>query len=177
MTTSPYWAMTRPRRTQHSPGLAGANANGVLSAELTASYAPDAPVKAFAAAYLKEFHIATTPFAELSYDAVFMLAKAINAGHSTSPKSIQTQLNSIRNYPGLTGNLSFTPQVHVTIQAAQLTLGQVQHRFALLGSRGLLTVSAVCIMALDGLLGAGRPSGASVARSALVRATALGLGA
>jgi ABC-type branched-subunit amino acid transport system substrate-binding protein len=64
----------------------------------------------------------TTPFAELSYDAVFMLAKAIDAGHSTSPTSIQTQLNSIHNYPGLTGNLSFTAQVHVTIQAAQLTL-------------------------------------------------------
>jgi hypothetical protein len=58
-------------------GLAGANANGVLSAELTAAYAPNAAVKAFASAYLKEFHLATTPFAELSYDAVFMLAKAI----------------------------------------------------------------------------------------------------
>ena len=102
--------------------LAGANANGVLSAELTASYSPDAKVKAFAAAYLKEFKIATTPFAELSYDAVFMLAKAITAGHSTSAASIQKQLNSISNYPGLTGTLSFTPQVHVTINAKQLTL-------------------------------------------------------
>ncbi len=103
-------------------GLAGANANGVLSAELTAAYAPDAAVKAFAAAYLKEFKVATTPFAELSYDAVFMLAKAITDGKSTSPASIQQQLNSIRNYPGLTGNLTFTKQVHVTINASQLTL-------------------------------------------------------
>jgi ABC-type branched-subunit amino acid transport system substrate-binding protein len=103
-------------------GLAGANANGVLSAELTAAYAPDATVKAFASAYLKEFHVATTPFAELSYDAVFMLAKAITAGHSTSPKSIQTHLNGIHNYPGLTGSLTFTKQVHVTINASQLTL-------------------------------------------------------
>ncbi len=103
-------------------GLAGANANGVLSAELTAAYAPNAAVKAFASAYLKEFHLATTPFAELSYDAVFMLAKAITAGHSTSPTSIQTQLNSIKNYPGLTGSLTFTKQVHVTINASQLTL-------------------------------------------------------
>jgi ABC-type branched-subunit amino acid transport system substrate-binding protein len=103
-------------------GLAGANANSVLSAELTAAYAPNAKVKAFAAAYLKEFHVATTPFAELSYDAVFMLAKAITAGHSTSPSSIQTQLNRISNYPGLTGSLTFTKQVHVTINASQLTL-------------------------------------------------------
>ncbi len=120
-------------------GLAGANANGVLSAELTASYAPDAAVKAFAAAYLKEFHIATTPFAELSYDAVFMLAKAIDAGHSTSPKSIQTQLNSIRNYPGLTGQ----PVVHPTgprdDPSCSTHAGQVQHRFALLAACGVLT--------------------------------------
>ncbi|HUZ21562.1 MAG TPA: ABC transporter substrate-binding protein [Acidimicrobiales bacterium] len=103
-------------------GLAGANANGVLSAELTAAYSPNASVKAFAAAYKKQFKIATTPFAELSYDAVFMLANAITAGHSTAPGSIQKQLNKISSYKGLTGSLTFTPQQHVTINAAQLTL-------------------------------------------------------
>jgi branched-chain amino acid transport system substrate-binding protein len=103
-------------------GLAGANANGVLSAELTAAYRPDAKVQAFASAYKKEFKLTTTPFAELSYDAVFMLARAISAGHSTSATSIQKQLNRITNYPGLTGTLSFTAQVHVTINAKQLTL-------------------------------------------------------
>lgn len=102
-------------------GLAKANANGMISAELTASYAPNATVKAFASAYLKKFHVATTPFAELSYDAVFMLAKAITAGKSTSPKSIQTQLNKVTNYVGLTGSLTFTKQIHVTINAPQLT--------------------------------------------------------
>lgn len=103
-------------------GLARANANGVLSAELTAAYAPNAAVKAFAAAYKSKFHLTTTPFAELSYDAVFMLAKAIEAGHSTSPASIQAHLNGIRGYKGLTGDLSFTKQIHVTINASQLTL-------------------------------------------------------
>ena len=102
-------------------GLAKANANGMISAELTAAYAPNATVKAFAAAYLKKFKVATTPFAELSYDAVFMLAKAITAGKSTSPVSIQTQLNKISNYNGLTGKLTFTKQIHVTINAPQLT--------------------------------------------------------
>jgi ABC-type branched-subunit amino acid transport system substrate-binding protein len=101
--------------------LAGANANGVISAELTAAYAPDAKVKAFNAAYLKRFHVASTPFALLSYDAVYMLAKAITAGKSTKNTSVQTQLNKITNYPGLTGKLTFTKQVHVTINAPQLT--------------------------------------------------------
>jgi ABC-type branched-subunit amino acid transport system substrate-binding protein len=102
--------------------LAGANANGMLSAELTAAYQPNARVKAFAAAYQQKYGVATTPFAELSYDAVFMLAQAIKAGNSTSPTSIQTQLNKISGYSGLTGSLTFTPQQHVTINAAQLTL-------------------------------------------------------
>ena len=102
-------------------GLAKANANGMISAELTAAYAPNPTVKAFAAAYLKQFKVATTPFAELSYDAVYMLAQAITAGKSTSPVSIQTQLNKITNYNGLTGKLTFTKQIHVTINAPQLT--------------------------------------------------------
>jgi ABC-type branched-subunit amino acid transport system substrate-binding protein len=96
----------------------------MISAELTASYAPNPTVKAFAAAYLKKFKVATTPFAELSYDAVFMLAKAIEAGKTTSPASIQKQLNKITNYVGLTGRLTFTKQIHVTINAPQLTTVQ-----------------------------------------------------
>ncbi len=103
-------------------GLAKANANGMLSAVLTTAYHPNAAVKAFATAYYKEFHIATTPFAELSYDAVFMLAEAIRAGGSTSARSIQEHLNEVHDYHGLTGVLSFTKQVHVTINAPQLTL-------------------------------------------------------
>jgi len=102
-------------------GLAKANANGMISAELTAAYAPNATVKAFAAAYLKQFKVTTTPFAELSYDAVYMLAQAITAGKSTAPASIQAQLNKITNYNGLTGKLTFTKQIHVTINAPQLT--------------------------------------------------------
>jgi ABC-type branched-subunit amino acid transport system substrate-binding protein len=102
--------------------LAGANANGMYSAVLTAFYRPNAKVKAFQSSYQKQFGVAATPFAALSYDAVFMLAQAIKAGKSTSATSIQTQLNKISNYPGLTGSLTFTPQQHVTINAAQLTL-------------------------------------------------------
>lgn len=102
--------------------LAGSNADGMLSAVLTTAYRPNAKVKQFASDYQQLFGVAATPFAELSYDAVGMLVQAIKAGKSTSAKSIQTQLNRISNYPGLTGSLTFTPQQHVTINAAQLTL-------------------------------------------------------
>lgn len=102
--------------------LAGTNATGMYCAELTASYSPSKKVKAFEKAYKKEFHVAATPFAELEYDAVFMLATAIKTGKSTSPKAIQKQLNNIKNFPGLTGKLTFNSQKHVTITAPQLTL-------------------------------------------------------
>jgi branched-chain amino acid transport system substrate-binding protein len=102
--------------------LAGANAKGMLSAVLTTAYRPNAKVLQFASDYQKQFGVATTPFAELSYDAIFMLVQAIKAGKSTSAQSIQAQLNKISGYPGLTGSLTFTPQQHVTINAAQLTL-------------------------------------------------------
>ena len=63
-------------------GLAGANANGVLSAELTAAYAPNATVKAFAGAYLKKFHVATTPFAELE------LRRRVHAGQGDHRRQV-----------------------------------------------------------------------------------------
>lgn len=102
--------------------LAGGNADGMMSAVLTTAYRPNAKVKQFASDYQQRFGVASTPFAELSYDAVFMLVRAIKAGNSTSPQAIQEQLNRISGYPGLTGSLTFTSTQHVTINAAQLTL-------------------------------------------------------
>lgn len=102
--------------------LAGGNADGMMSAVLTTAYRPNAKVKQFDSDYQQRFGVASTPFAELSYDAVFMLVRAIKAANSTSAQSIQEQLNRISNYPGLTGSLTFTSSQHVTINAAQLTL-------------------------------------------------------
>ena len=102
--------------------LATGNADGMMSAVLTTAYRPNAKVKQFASDYQQRFGVAATPFAELSYDAVFMLVRAIKAANSTSADSIQEQLNRISSYPGLTGSLTFTSSQHVTINAAQLTL-------------------------------------------------------
>lgn len=102
--------------------LAGSNANGMISAVLTTAYQPNTQVKTFASNYQKQFGVAATPFAMLSYDAVFILKKAVEAAHSTNANAIRTELNKITDFPGLTGSLTFTPQQHATINAAQLTL-------------------------------------------------------
>jgi ABC-type branched-subunit amino acid transport system substrate-binding protein len=51
-----------------------------------------------------------------------MLKQAIEKGKSTEPLSLQKQLNSISNFDGLTGKLTFTQQQHTTINKDQLTL-------------------------------------------------------
>jgi ABC-type branched-subunit amino acid transport system substrate-binding protein len=101
--------------------LAGNNAEGMLSAVLTTDYRPNAQVEKFKADYKKRFGVDSTPFAELSYDAVGILAQAIKTTKSTDATKLQAQLDQVSQYPGLTGSLSFTKQEHATITAKQLT--------------------------------------------------------
>jgi branched-chain amino acid transport system substrate-binding protein len=102
--------------------LAGNNAEGMLSAVLTTDYRPNAQVEKFKADYKSRFGVESTPFAELSYDAVGILAQAIKTAKSTDATKLQAQLDKTSKYPGLTGSLSFTEQDHATITAKQLTL-------------------------------------------------------
>jgi hypothetical protein len=69
----------------------------------------------------------STPFAELSYDAVYLLKKAIEGAGATDPASLQKQFNQITAYPGLTGSLSFNEQQHTTLNADQLTMVKFDH--------------------------------------------------
>lgn len=103
--------------------LAKAQGDGMISAVLTTEINPSSKLTDFQTKYKAKYNVASTPFAELSYDAIYILKKAIEQGNgSTDPQDLQKQLNSISNYAGLTGTLSFTPQQHVTITAAQLTV-------------------------------------------------------
>jgi branched-chain amino acid transport system substrate-binding protein len=103
--------------------LAGAQADGTISAEITTRLSPSAELQAFQKAYKDRFNVASTPFAELSYDAVYLLKKAIEgAGGATDPKSLQAQFNKITGHAGLTGTLSFDEQKHATIDTDLLTI-------------------------------------------------------
>ena len=51
-----------------------------------------------------------------------MLADVITKVNSTKPADLQKQFNNTQNFKGITGDLSFSPQNHITISPAQLTL-------------------------------------------------------
>jgi ABC-type branched-subunit amino acid transport system substrate-binding protein len=103
-------------------GLAGSSANGAIGAELTTQLHPTAALKDFEKRYQTKFGIAATPFAVANYDAVMMLGQVIKKEKSTASAKLQAGLNSVKNYHGLQGTVSFSPQNHATVTQAQLTL-------------------------------------------------------
>ena len=102
--------------------LANSLADGTISAVLTSGIHPNAAMQAFRADYTKTFGASSTPFAETSYDSIMMLAQVITKANSTTPDALQAGFNATTDFPGITGSLSFSPQNHITITPAQLTL-------------------------------------------------------
>jgi ABC-type branched-subunit amino acid transport system substrate-binding protein len=102
--------------------LAGSAANGAIGAELTTQLHPTAALTKFERRYQAKFHIAATPFAVANYDAVMMLGQVIKKEKSTASAKLQAGLNSVTNYHGLQGTVSFSAQNHATVTQAQLTL-------------------------------------------------------
>ena len=103
-------------------GLAGAAANGAIGAELTTQLHPTPALLAFEKRYQAKFHIAATPFAVANYDAVMMLGQVIKKEKSTAASKLKAGLNTVSNYHGLQGVVSFSPQNHATVTQKQLTL-------------------------------------------------------
>lgn len=52
-------------------------------------------------------------FAALGYDAIGLVARAVRIAGSTDPRAVRTALESIRDYPGVTGSISFDEGNHV----------------------------------------------------------------
>lgn len=102
--------------------LAGKLGDGMISAMLTSDLHPSDELKAFREEYKKQFNVEATPFAETSYDSIMMLAHVIKQTKSTKPADLQKGFNSVKDFPGLSGSLSFNKKSHITITAEQLTL-------------------------------------------------------
>jgi ABC-type branched-subunit amino acid transport system substrate-binding protein len=103
-------------------GLAKKQGDGMICAMITTDMNPDARLAKFRQDYKKKFGVDATAFAELTYDAVYILKEAIERGKSTSPQSLQTELNKTTNFDGLTGKLTFTEKQHTTLTPEQLTV-------------------------------------------------------
>lgn len=101
--------------------LAGSNADKMITADLTVLTKPSAVDQAYSAKYKKLYHINATPWGMVQYDAVKILALAITRAHSTKATALQAQLNKIKNFPGLTGALTFTKMIHTSINGPEFT--------------------------------------------------------
>lgn len=102
--------------------LAGSAANGAVGGELTTALHPTAALLSFEKRYKAQFHLAATPFAVANYDAIMMLGQVIKKEGTTNALKLQAGLNSVKNYHGLQGTVSFSKQNHATITEKQLTL-------------------------------------------------------
>jgi ABC-type branched-subunit amino acid transport system substrate-binding protein len=102
--------------------LAGDLADGTITATLTSGLHPSADLLAFRDDYKKKFNLDSTPFAETSYDSIMMLAQVITNAQSTKTTALQKEFNKTSGFKGITGDLSFSEQEHITITADQLTL-------------------------------------------------------
>ena len=71
-------------------------------------------VRQFVADYRAEYGTRPdTAFAALSYDAVMLMAKAIERAGSAKQKSVPEALEAIADFAGVTGSISFGPGAHL----------------------------------------------------------------
>lgn len=89
-------------------------------------------IKEFIAAYKKEYgHSPENAFAALGYDALRLMADAILRANSTNPEAIRQAIQETKDFPGITGMISYpdgehVPQKNITIIAikdGKYTLG------------------------------------------------------
>jgi branched-chain amino acid transport system substrate-binding protein len=90
------------------------------------------PIKKFIAAYNKEYgHDPENAFAALGYDTMYLIADAIKRAGSTDAAAILKAIQDTKDFPGITGKISYpngthVPQKGVTvidIQGQKFTLG------------------------------------------------------
>jgi branched-chain amino acid transport system substrate-binding protein len=71
-------------------------------------------IRKFIASYNKEYgHDPENAFAALGYDTMNLIADAINRAGSTDPMAICEAIQDTRDFPGITGNVSYPDGSHV----------------------------------------------------------------
>lgn len=89
--------------------VGGEHAEGVIFVTHVSLESPEPRVVSFVKAYEKMWGIKPeNAFAALGYDAMNLLAKAIETIKSTEPQKISAGLTLIRELPGATGTITFT---------------------------------------------------------------------
>ncbi len=90
--------------------LAAAERGGWGRCYFSDVWAPDAPSPVssrFIGAYRQEYAKPVTNYAALAYDAVFLVARAIETRGDAAPESIRAGLLSLRDFAGVTGAIRY----------------------------------------------------------------------
>ncbi len=91
-------------------GLSAAERGGWSPAYFCDVWAPDAPdpvSRQFIDAYAQEYGKPATSYAALAYDAVFLVARAIEARGDAAPESIRAGLLAVDDFAGVTGAIRY----------------------------------------------------------------------
>ena len=95
---------------------AGAAANDVYFSThaLNDPAAGSEAYKKFYEGYTKEYgHAPENAFAALGYDSVYLFIDALKRANATDGQAIKTALEATKNFPGITGSISYTAEEHV----------------------------------------------------------------
>jgi branched-chain amino acid transport system substrate-binding protein len=104
------------------PGKGATNVYFTTHSLMDANLGTDA-IKKFMSAYSAEYN--TPPenaFAALGYDTMKLIADAISRAKSTDPKAILNALSATKDFPGITGNLTYLPGSRVPQKGVSIIL-------------------------------------------------------
>jgi branched-chain amino acid transport system substrate-binding protein len=91
------------------PGTGATNVYFTTHSLMDANLGTD-PIKKFISAYTAEYKTAPeNAFAALGYDTMKLIADAISRAKSTDPKAIRDTLTVTKDFPGITGKLTYLP--------------------------------------------------------------------
>jgi branched-chain amino acid transport system substrate-binding protein len=86
-------------------------------------------VQDFVKKYQAKFHALPDGMAPLGYDAMMILGQAINTAGSTDGAKVRDALASVKNYPGVTGNITINEKRNATKAAVVLQVESSQTKF------------------------------------------------
>ncbi|HEY5704237.1 MAG TPA: ABC transporter substrate-binding protein [Terrimicrobiaceae bacterium] len=101
--------------------------NCYFASHFSSEHASD-KAKAFTEAYNAKFQSAPPPLAALTYDSVWLLADALKRSGSADPAALREALAATRDFPGVTGSISFDksrdpkkPAIVIRVQDGKFT--------------------------------------------------------
>ncbi|MDZ4660074.1 MAG: ABC transporter substrate-binding protein [Pseudomonadota bacterium] len=88
--------------------IGGEAINGAFFTNHFAVESPEERAKTFVANFRREYELIPDANAALAYDSAYLIINAVLKSQSTDPEKIRIELNKTKNFPGVTGDISFS---------------------------------------------------------------------